>query len=96
MVGGIFHFLPVAQQAVPFEALFGTPHGRSFEGAASMFSLPYARAGTRHDAMRALQHAWSQAAPSIVELVTPRSENLARHRALQTHVMQAVDATLAG
>jgi len=94
--GGIFHFLPVAQQAVPFEALFGTPHGCSFEGAASMFSLPYARAATRGDAVQALQRAWSQAVPAIVELVTPRSENLARHRALQACVTQAVDAALPG
>jgi len=94
--GGIFHFLPVAQQAVPFEALFGTPHGCSFEGAASMFSLPYARASTRTEAAQALKRAWSHDAPAIVELVTPRSGNLDRHRALQAAVMQAVDAAMGG
>jgi 2-succinyl-5-enolpyruvyl-6-hydroxy-3-cyclohexene-1-carboxylate synthase len=94
--GGIFHFLPIAQQAVPFEMLFGTPHGCSFEGAASMFSLPYARAGARGEAMTALQRAWERATPTVVELITPRSENLSRHRALQACVMQAVDAALAG
>jgi 2-succinyl-5-enolpyruvyl-6-hydroxy-3-cyclohexene-1-carboxylate synthase len=94
--GGIFHFLPVAQQPVPFETLFGTPHGCSFGGAASMFSLPYARASTRDEATRALQQAWSSRAPAIVELVTPRADNLGRHRALQAAVTQAVDAALAG
>ncbi len=94
--GGIFHLLPVAQQPVPFEALFGTPHGCSFGGAASMFSLPYARASTRDEAMHALQQAWSSKAPAIVELVTSRADNLGRHRALQAAVTQAVDAALAG
>ncbi|MBU6208465.1 MAG: 2-succinyl-5-enolpyruvyl-6-hydroxy-3-cyclohexene-1-carboxylic-acid synthase [Planctomycetes bacterium] len=94
--GGIFHFLPVAQQPVPFETLFGTPHGCTFEGAASMFGLPYARATTRGDAVQALQRAWSQPVPAIVELITPRSENLARHRALQACVAKAIDDALAG
>jgi 2-succinyl-5-enolpyruvyl-6-hydroxy-3-cyclohexene-1-carboxylate synthase len=94
--GGIFHFLPVAQQPVPFEALFGTPHGCSFEGAASMFSLPYARVSTRDEAIGALHHAWSQQAPTIVELVTVRADNLGRHRAVQAVVTQAVEASLAG
>src|SRR5690606_36179020 len=42
--GGIFSFLPVAEaEGVPFEAVFGTPHGLGFEHAARMFGLPYAR-----------------------------------------------------
>jgi len=92
--GGIFHFLPVAQQQVPFESLFGTPHGCRFEGVASMFGLPYARATTRAQAMEALAKAWAIDGPAIVELATDRAANLDRHRALQAEVAEAVDAVL--
>jgi hypothetical protein len=51
---------------------------------------------TRDEAIGALQHAWSQQAPTIVELVTVRADNLGRHRAVQAVVTQAVEASLAG
>ena len=61
-----------------------------------MFSLPYARVRTRDEAIEALQHAWSQQAPTIVELVTVRADNIGRHRAVQAAVTHAVEASLAG
>ena len=47
--GGIFSFLPQAvqvqtAQVAEFEPLFGTPHGLTFEAAASLYGLGYARA----------------------------------------------------
>jgi len=41
--GGIFHRLPVAEEAEPevFEDWFGTPHGMHFEAAAQQFGLRY-------------------------------------------------------
>ncbi len=92
--GGIFHFLPVAQQEVPFEPLFGTPHGCRFEGAAAMFGIPYARATTRDEAIAALQGAWANGGAAIVELVTDRAANVDRHRALQSHAVGAVEDAL--
>ena len=37
--GGIFSFLPIAEHADVFERCFGTPHGMTFEHAASLFGL---------------------------------------------------------
>jgi len=39
--GGIFHRLPVAEEAEPdvFEDWFGTPHGMQFDAAAEQFGL---------------------------------------------------------
>ncbi|MEZ6118567.1 MAG: 2-succinyl-5-enolpyruvyl-6-hydroxy-3-cyclohexene-1-carboxylic-acid synthase [Pirellulaceae bacterium] len=44
--GGIFHFLPIADETQHFERYFGTPHGCQFQAACEMFGVPYARASS--------------------------------------------------
>lgn len=52
--GGIFHKLPIEEMDPPFEAMFKTPHGRSFEAVAEQYGLGYASVHGRTDLAEAL------------------------------------------
>jgi 2-succinyl-5-enolpyruvyl-6-hydroxy-3-cyclohexene-1-carboxylate synthase len=68
--GGIFDLLPQAGLA-EFEQGWRTPQQISFEHAAATFGLAYARA-TDNEAFRsALQRAFADGGPRLIELVTP-------------------------
>ncbi|MCC6698196.1 MAG: 2-succinyl-5-enolpyruvyl-6-hydroxy-3-cyclohexene-1-carboxylic-acid synthase [Candidatus Hydrogenedentes bacterium] len=89
--GGIFHFLPVAQQTAIFERYFGTPHGLVFEHAARQFGLAYDRPEDLASLVPALSAARERAGSTIIEVRTDREENLRIHRELQQAVASAVD-----
>ena len=90
--GGIFSFLPQAEQLDPptFEALFGTPMNLDIAAAARLFGGSCARPETwvafRQEVCRSLD----QPGLGIIELVTDRQRNVARHR----EVWAAVGAAL--
>ncbi|MDZ4830949.1 MAG: 2-succinyl-5-enolpyruvyl-6-hydroxy-3-cyclohexene-1-carboxylic-acid synthase [Phycisphaerae bacterium] len=91
--GGIFHFLPIADDASAsphFETLFGTPHGFSFEHAAAMFSLNYRRVTAKSGATSALAELATATRPMLIECVTDRRTNVAAHRAVQAAVAAAL------
>ena len=90
--GGIFHFLPVADAPGArdgFERFFGTPHGLSFEGVASMFGLRYARVADRASASAAFDRL-SAHSPQLIECVTDRRTNVAAHRRVRERVAHAL------
>lgn len=104
--GGIFRFLPIAEHQSIYSPWFDSPHGLSFGGAASMFSLGHAAVATDHDCARAIRDAWHRDAgpPSgagihrahIVEVRTSASDIIPDHRAIQSSCAGAVrDALLA-
>ncbi len=91
--GGIFHRLPVAKFDPPFEALFITPHGLTFEAAADQFGLSYARADGEGDLLAALDAALADHRSALIEVIThaeadlaARREVIARTGALQSSV----------
>jgi 2-succinyl-5-enolpyruvyl-6-hydroxy-3-cyclohexene-1-carboxylate synthase len=88
--GGIFEFLPQAEQLDrdEFEGLLGTPRGISVERAAALFDLPYRRV----DALGEVGPAFE--GTGLIELPVDRAENLALHRRLQDAAMAAVRARL--
>jgi 2-succinyl-5-enolpyruvyl-6-hydroxy-3-cyclohexene-1-carboxylate synthase len=95
--GGIFSFLPYAGRAeLPFEAVFGTPHGLGFEDAARMFGLPYVRPGTAAGLDAAVRAAFEAGRSALVEVRTERGANRALHADLAARVAAAVDEALAG
>ena len=96
--GGIFSFLPQAQQAaaIPgtglpehYEALFGTPHGTDLPAVVRAFGAGYREAGA-HDLRGAID--WALAAPgvNVVHLRTDRARNLALHRQVAAAVQKAL------
>ena len=77
--GGIFSFLPQADLARPFEALFGTPHGLGLEPAVSMCGGSHVRACCWSELADAIDRALGEGGLRVVELVSDRARNRALH-----------------
>lgn len=80
--GGIFHFLPMADQSEAFERFFGTPHEWEFGSAAAQFGLPYALAGDMEEFQDTYRDALDQRKSCLIEVQTDRERNVEQHRAL--------------
>jgi 2-succinyl-5-enolpyruvyl-6-hydroxy-3-cyclohexene-1-carboxylate synthase len=92
--GGIFSFLPVAEQREHFDSCFGTPHGMGFEHAAKQFGLAYAKP-RNFDAFRdEYRHAMKERCATLIEVITSREENHRFQRALQERIASAVEVAL--
>jgi 2-succinyl-5-enolpyruvyl-6-hydroxy-3-cyclohexene-1-carboxylate synthase len=95
--GGIFSFLPQAEQASEhFELLFGTPHGLDFrpfvEGYGGSFQRVESWAGFSSAISDALDHGGLQ----VIEVPTNRARNVAQHRAVWQAVSEALSPALVG
>ena len=80
--GGIFHFLPMADNSPEFETFWGTPHTWTFEHAAALFNLPYAKPKTMDEFHDTYRDALDNAVSCIIEVETDRRQNLLDHQAL--------------
>lgn len=89
--GAIFSFLPVAASPKHFERCFGTPHGRSFQHAATLFDIPYQRPETVGDFVTCYREAVASGQPNLIEVATRRGENVAEHRRIQDRLRKCVD-----
>ncbi|HYO88772.1 MAG TPA: 2-succinyl-5-enolpyruvyl-6-hydroxy-3-cyclohexene-1-carboxylic-acid synthase [Candidatus Limnocylindrales bacterium] len=78
--GGIFHRLPVANFDPPFEALFVTPHGLTFEHAAAQFGLHYARPADEAGLQQAVDRALVDGESWLIEVMTDAKADLAARR----------------
>jgi len=78
--GGIFRRLPVAAFDPPFEDLFVTPHGLTFEAAAEQFGLAYHRPVDEAGLRAALDEALSSNRSALIEVITDSSADLAARR----------------
>ena len=88
--GGIFSYLPQAQQERHFEELFGTPHGLSFEHTAALYGANYACPATWEEVDEAIS-SWSVNPDfRIVEVMTDRTYDVETYRALVKHVSQEI------
>ncbi len=91
--GGIFSYLPLAstEAAEPggaLEPLFLTPHATTFESAAQMFGLDYARPTTADELREALTQIDGRT--RLVEFTVDRAESVALHRRFWAQVAEAV------
>ncbi len=89
--GGIFSFLPIAEQEDVFESHFGTPHGFTFEGAAGMYGINYASPDTQAAFDSVYADAVEFGRASIIEVRTERDSNLELHRKLEAAVQTHLD-----
>lgn len=83
--GGIFHFLPQADQPGPFE-LLTTPHDLDLGAVASGFGATYHLAQTEEELRVRMERATGL---SVIEVRTDRDENVAVHAALWERARQA-------
>ncbi len=88
--GGIFSFLPQADDPEHFEELFGTPHGLDFRPAAEMYGLSYQRVDSGDGFRTALRQSLDAPGVGLVEVRTDRRANVRLHRALWDEVSRAL------
>ncbi|GAA0431092.1 2-succinyl-5-enolpyruvyl-6-hydroxy-3-cyclohexene-1-carboxylic-acid synthase [Virgibacillus sp. AGTR] len=88
--GGIFSFLPQANDRKHFEALFGTPLNINFEHVVTMYGGRYFNPQTEKEVKEALLQSYANMGLSIIEVKTDREENAAWHR----EKWQAIEAEL--
>lgn len=86
--GGIFSFLPIARFDDVFEPYFGTPHGLSFEHAATLFGIRYERPATASEFSKVYRAASTGREATIIEITSDRRTNYALHQALQRRVTE--------
>jgi 2-succinyl-5-enolpyruvyl-6-hydroxy-3-cyclohexene-1-carboxylate synthase len=84
--GGIFHFLPVAEQTAHFEKFFATPHGIPLRHAAELFGLDFYAPNSIDSFESDYQDALSKARSSLIEVRTDRRDNLTLHRRIESAV----------
>jgi 2-succinyl-5-enolpyruvyl-6-hydroxy-3-cyclohexene-1-carboxylate synthase len=89
--GGIFSFLPVAEENAHFEKFWGTPHGYDFAATATQFGFDYCRPADM-DAFQAVYEIALDGGKTIMEVKTTRGDNLRFHQAIQTKVCATLDA----
>jgi 2-succinyl-5-enolpyruvyl-6-hydroxy-3-cyclohexene-1-carboxylate synthase len=92
--GGIFSFLPQAQDPEHFEELFGTPHGLDFRPAADMYGLNYRRPANWDEFRVAVRQSLDCPGVTLIEVRTERRANAALHRRLWDVVSRAVGTSL--
>ncbi|SFS41343.1 2-succinyl-5-enolpyruvyl-6-hydroxy-3-cyclohexene-1-carboxylic-acid synthase [Marininema halotolerans] len=90
--GGIFSFLPQAQQAekTTFETLFGTPLGLDYEPVVRMYGGDFTRITNWEDFHTSLQQSVGHKGLHVMEIPTDRSTNVAAHRTLWERVQQSL------
>lgn len=78
--GGIFSFLPQANDPKYFEALFGTPLNIDFNHAVQMYNGIHEIATNVDDLKRKLQKSYQTKGITVIEVRTDREENMKWHR----------------
>jgi 2-succinyl-5-enolpyruvyl-6-hydroxy-3-cyclohexene-1-carboxylate synthase len=92
--GGIFSFLPQAQDQEHFEELFGTPHGLDFRYAAEMYGLDYQRPADWETFRTAVRRSLDAPGVTLIEVRTERRANVELHRNLWEAGSQSVGKSL--
>ncbi|MGD7044364.1 2-succinyl-5-enolpyruvyl-6-hydroxy-3-cyclohexene-1-carboxylic-acid synthase [Jeotgalibacillus proteolyticus] len=89
--GGIFSFLPQAEEPLHFETLFGTPPSLDFSHAAKLYSLFYQKLESIEEVQSGLNQLIKEKGVTLTEIQTDRNENVHGHRALWAKVKAAVN-----
>jgi 2-succinyl-5-enolpyruvyl-6-hydroxy-3-cyclohexene-1-carboxylate synthase len=92
--GGIFSFLPQRDYPESFEKYFATPHGLTFQAAASLYDLHYTKPTSWKEFRDALALEKNQSATSIVEVQTNRERNLELHQRIWSAVEETTQEVL--
>jgi 2-succinyl-5-enolpyruvyl-6-hydroxy-3-cyclohexene-1-carboxylate synthase len=87
--GGIFHFLPVAEEKDAFEQHVATPHGLAFGHAAALYGCDYERPASVEELQAAVERGLEAGGTTIIEVRTDREQNLALHRRVADAVIGA-------
>lgn len=89
--GGIFSFLPIANQTDNFEKYFATPHKMTFKNAAKLFNLDYFFPQSISDLQKNYKSAINLKNSTIIELHINRNENLRLHQNLYNKIVEILE-----
>lgn len=92
--GGIFSFLPQANEREHFETLFGTPHGLDFSHAAQLYGGKYNKVQNWDEFEKVFTESFEIQGLKIIEVPTERESNLQKHRNLWSFVSQEIKMVL--
>ena len=92
--GGIFSFLPQAEEKEYFEMLFGTPHGLDFSHAAALYGARYYKPASWDEFGSAFTESFGLPGLKIIEITTDREANVLRHRKLWDSVSREIQMVL--
>lgn len=92
--GGIFSFLPQAEEPKHFELLFGTPIGLDFEPVVRMYGGTFTRVENWEQFQQAVAQSVGGEGLHIVEIVSERARNVVQHREVFARARTAVAAVL--
>jgi 2-succinyl-5-enolpyruvyl-6-hydroxy-3-cyclohexene-1-carboxylate synthase len=87
--GGIFSFLPQADESPDFEMLFGTPHGLDFRPFVEGYGGSFTRVSDWSSFEQAVSDGLARVGLNVVEVPTDRARNVAQHRAVWAAVTRA-------
>lgn len=88
--GGIFSYLPMADDNETFNRLFTMPHGFTFRGGAEMFGVEYTQAGNCDETRQAIETFVARPGVQLVEVTLDQAANVARHREIQAALAGAL------
>jgi 2-succinyl-5-enolpyruvyl-6-hydroxy-3-cyclohexene-1-carboxylate synthase len=88
--GGIFSFLPQAEDPEHFETLFGTPHGLDLSAVAAAHGIPCTEVEKAGALLPTVTDAMLVGGVRMVLVRTDRADNAARHRAARAAVAAAI------
>ena len=91
--GGIFSFLPQAEDVEAFEDLFGTPHGLHFRHAAKLYGLDYCEPEDSPAFRTALEKSFHRSGVTMIAVHTNRDANARLHRDIWQAVSQRLHST---
>ncbi|NMH67217.1 2-succinyl-5-enolpyruvyl-6-hydroxy-3-cyclohexene-1-carboxylic-acid synthase [Bacillus sp. RO3] len=94
--GGIFSYLPQADEGEHFEDLFGTPMDLDFSNAAKLYNAGYFKVEKEEDFGSALMEANHINGLKIIEVLTNREENVTNHRKLWNFVSREMTKKIEG
>lgn len=89
--GGIFHFLPVAEQADVFDSHFRTPHDLSFAGVAQTCDLAYHQPQTKAAFAEAYTEALSNQEPTLIEVITDSKESYHLRKKMKQAILEQLE-----
>ena len=92
--GGIFSFLPQANEKEYFELLFGTPHGLDFAHAAALYGAKYNKVKNWEEFGQVFTQSFTIPGLKVIEVPTERESNLVKHRELWNFVSQEIKDVL--
>ncbi|GGE25654.1 2-succinyl-5-enolpyruvyl-6-hydroxy-3-cyclohexene-1-carboxylate synthase [Marinithermofilum abyssi] len=92
--GGIFSFLPQAQEKTHFEQLFGTPIGLDYAQAVRMYGGIHQRVTEWNGFREAVLKGISGSGWTVVEVPTDREENVRMHREIWQEAAARVESAL--